>query len=137
MEVRDRDLCRDLQRLGIDPAALGPFAAVVEAVDALVAHRLREAAGDLKAARASAEARATLAAVDEPLHPDHVYSTAQAAKFLGLSRAYANQLPHDLIPHEGGRWRGVDIMAYTGLITRGEAAAYKEAQRRAVRRLLD
>jgi hypothetical protein len=90
-----------------------------------------------RAVGAHAMAAAVLAALEEGLHPDHVYTTAKAARFLGMKASSANKLPHALCPHTGGRWRGVDIMAYRGDLTREEAAAYKEAKRRAVLRHLD
>ena len=93
--------------------------------------------GVARAVGAQATAAAVLAALEQGLHPDHLYTTAQAASFLGLKASSANKLPHDLCPHMGGRWRGVDIMAYRGDLTREEAAAYKEAKRKAVLRHLD
>lgn len=131
------DLHTVLEAAGIDPATLGPFAALVEALDAVVQLRIDGAAGDLKAARSNSAAEAMLAAVDGGLHPDHDYLPEQGAAFLGIEASTYNKLSRSLLPRrKGGYARGVDIMAYRGDITYEEARAYKEAKRSAVKRLV-
>lgn len=121
----------------VDLKALGPFAGVVEAVDALVQRRLQEAVGDLRAVRAAATAEALLAALDDGLHPDHDYLPAQAAEFLGLKKTSYDSIPRSLLPRrKGGFVRGVDLMAYRGDVTREEAEAYKAAKRESVTRAI-
>ena len=79
--------------------------------------------------------RAVRDAEGEGLHPDHGYSSAQAAKFLGVKAASVAKISPQLLPRvRSGRFLGIDLMAYRGDVTPQDARAYKEARRDQVRR---
>lgn len=91
------------------------------------------------ALESNATAAALLVAVDDGLHPDHVYSHADAAKLVGKKKATLYKEPEAVLPPVRSRgravgFRGVDLMAYRGDITRDVSDAYKEAQVNAVLR---
>ena len=74
------------------------------------------------------------AAIEDGLHPDHAYSSRQAAQFLGIEAASVPKVSRTLLPRvRSGRFLGIDILAYRGDVTAAEAKAYKEATRDRVR----
>ena len=93
----------------------------------------------LRAAIPDAPASADVAgavrdAEGEGLHPDHAYSSAEAAKFLGVKPASVAKISPQLLPRvRSGRFLGVDLMAYRGDVTPQDASAYKAARKRRIR----
>ena len=66
----------------------------------------------------------------EILEADHVYTSDQASRFLGMTPGSVNKIKE--FPHAGGRFRGVYLMAFRGDITFDEAEAYLTAKRESV-----
>lgn len=73
-------------------------------------------------------------AAEGGLHPDHAYSSAEAAKFLGVRPSSVAKISRQLLPRvRSGRFLGIDLLAYRGDVTPQDAAAYKEARRGRIR----
>ena len=117
------------------------FAGLLEAGDRLdalprVVERLDKAVELLEA---SSAAVALMKVVEDGLHPDRVYSFDEAARFVGKKKSSLYKEPEAVLPPVKSRgrsigFRGIDLLAYRGDITRDVADAYKEAQVNAVLR---
>lgn len=93
--------------------------------------QLEEIADDVE--RMADAQRAAAAAEGDELKPDRRYNYGDVADFLGMTRGSVRNIPKAELPRCGrGYVRGVDIMAYLGEITHGEAEAYKRHRRRRV-----
>lgn len=109
--------------------------ALTDAADALPAihDRLDEL---VRLHGATVEAAAALATIEGGLHPDHAYSYADAALFLGVSAETVRKVPKPLLPRvRSGRVLGIDVMAYRGDVSPEAARAYKAAKVAAVHQL--
>ena len=117
------------------------FSGLLEAGERLdmlpkVVERLDKAVDLLEA---SSSAVALREVVEDGLHPDHVYSFDEAARFVGKKRSSLYKEHEALLPPVKSRgrtigFRGIDLLAYRGDITVDTARAYKEAQLDAINR---
>jgi len=123
------DDLRDLaERAGVPPAVAEHYGPLLKLLRAAM-----PASGS-----ASGEPRDVAAdvrdAAEDGLHPDHAYSSAEAARFLGVQPSSVAKISRQLLPRvRSGRFLGIDLLAYRGDVTPQDAAAYKEARRRRIR----
>ena len=83
-----------------------------------------------------AELRAISLMLNEGMRllPDPFYTSAEAARFLGMTPGSVNKITE--FPHPGGRFRGIHLMAFRGDITFEQAEAYLKAKKTSVLTLI-
>lgn len=115
---------------------MADFSDLAEALEDLTSatdrlDQLDEVAAEME--RLANAQRAAAEAERDELRPDRRYDYGAVADFLGMQRSSVRNIPKAELPRCGrGYVRGVDIMAFLGEITRGEAQAYKRHRRRRV-----
>ena len=124
------DLTTTLEAAGIDPASLGPFAALVEALDAVVHQRLQDAL-----AERLAEVAPSAYNEDRPSDWDRWFSAEQLAERWQLDKQRVYEIPDFELPFRNiagtrrKRYHGLDVLRYEGVITQDEYDGFQEARR--------